>query len=115
MQIRHYARVIWRWLWLILLGMLICAGATYFISKKTAPTYEAFALIQVNDVANADNSGVFNNQAVAVSYAIEVTSDDVLSEVARVVPGVNITQLQANVSASPLDNTALIEVRARSS
>lgn len=112
MQIRHFARVFWRWLWLILLGTLICAGATYVISKKIAPTYEASALIQVNDVADASNSGIFNNQAAAVSYAIEVTNTGVLTEVARTVPGVSVTQLQTDVSAAPLDNTALIEVRA---
>lgn len=112
MQLRHYARVILRWLWLILLGTLLCAGATFVVSKKTPPVYESSALIQVNDVGSTGNSGVFNNQAVAVNYALEVTGNDVLQEVSKELPGLTAADLATSVSASPLDNTSLIEVRA---
>ncbi len=112
MQLRYYAGVIHRWLWLILLGTLICASATYVISKKTPPVYESSALIQVNDIGSTGNSGVFNNQAAAVNYALEVTGYDVLQEVSKELPGVNVDDLATAVSASPLDNTSLIQVRA---
>ncbi|MDQ6660077.1 MAG: Wzz/FepE/Etk N-terminal domain-containing protein, partial [Chloroflexota bacterium] len=112
MQLRHYAWVIRHWLWLILLSTLICAGATYIISVRTPPVYEASALIQVNDVGSTGNSGVFNNQAAAVSYALEVTNNDVLQAVSKKLHGVTVSDLETAVSASPLDSTPIIEVRA---
>ncbi len=112
MQLRHFVWVIQRWLWLILLGTLICSGATYLITKRTPPVYEASALIQVNDVGSTGNSSVFNNQALAVSYALQITSNDVFQKVSKELPGVTVNELQTAVSAAPLDNTQLIQVLA---
>jgi capsular exopolysaccharide synthesis family protein len=111
MHLQHYARLLWHRLWLIIIGVVFCTGATYAISSHASPTYEASALIQV--IAPGANNGgdVFSNQALAVSDALLVTSDDVLHAAARSLPGVTFAQLQKAVSASPADNTELIEVR----
>jgi capsular exopolysaccharide synthesis family protein len=111
MQLQHYARLIWHRLWLIFLGVVLCTGATYAISKHAAPTYEASALIQVTAPDTSNGSDVFSNQALAVSDALLVTSDDVLRAAAINLPGVTFAQLQKAVSASPADSTELIQVR----
>lgn len=111
MQLQHYARLIWHRLWLIFLGVVLCTGATYAISKHAAPTYEASALIQVTAPDTSNGSDVFSNQALAVSDALLVTSDDVLRAAAMNLPGVTFAQLQKAVSASPDDSTELIQVR----
>jgi polysaccharide biosynthesis transport protein len=111
MQLRHYARLIWHRLWLIFLGVVLCTGATYAISKHATLTYEATALIQVTAPDTSNGSDVFSNQALAVSDALLVTSDDVLRTAAMNLPGVTFAQLQEAVSASPADSTELIQVR----
>ena len=111
MQLKHYFWVLRRWLWLILLGTLVCTSVTFVVSKLTPPTYEASSLIQVN-AGSGDGSTVFSDQALALSYAVQVTSSDVLRDTARRLSGVTVSQLQTGVSASPLDNTQVIEVRA---
>src|SRR5579885_2348704 len=112
MQIQHYAWLLRRWLGLILVGIILCTGVTYVISSHATPTYEASALIQVTAPGANNTSDVFSNQALAVSDALLVTSDDVLQAAAKSLPHVTFAQLKQSVSASPLDNTQLIEVRA---
>ena len=109
MQLRHYAWVIWHWLWLILLGISICSCATFIISEQAPTVYQASALIEVN------GSDVFSAQALAVTYALQISSTDVLQEAAQKLPGVSISRLEAAVSASPVANTQIIEVRSQSS
>ncbi|HET8843616.1 MAG TPA: Wzz/FepE/Etk N-terminal domain-containing protein [Ktedonobacteraceae bacterium] len=106
MQLQHYIWLLRRKFWLILLGVLVCTGATAAITFVKAPTYEASTTIEVN----APGNDIFGNQALAVSYALQVTSEDVFQEVARVLPGVTVAQLQNAVSASTVDQTALIEI-----
>jgi capsular exopolysaccharide synthesis family protein len=111
MQLRHFTSVIRSWLWLILVGTVLCAGATYAVSKASPHVYEASALIQVNDPASAGNSGVFNDQALAVSDALQVTGNSVLKVAAKQLPGVTTSELSSAVSAAPLNNTQIIEIR----
>jgi capsular exopolysaccharide synthesis family protein len=112
MQLRYYSGVIRHWLWFILLCTSVCAFVTFIISSMIAPTYQASTLIQVNGTGVTDSSSVFANQALAVSYALLITSNDVLTQVAQQIPGVTLQDLQANVSAAPEQNTQIIEIRA---
>ncbi|HEU5227905.1 MAG TPA: Wzz/FepE/Etk N-terminal domain-containing protein [Ktedonobacteraceae bacterium] len=112
MQLQHYAWLLRRRLWLILIGIVFCTGLTYVISSHATPTYEASALIQVTAPGANNASDVFSNQALAVSDALLVTSDDVLQAAAKSLPHVTVAQLKQSVSASPLDTTQLVEVRA---
>jgi capsular polysaccharide biosynthesis protein/Mrp family chromosome partitioning ATPase len=115
--LRHYSHVLHRHFLLILSGVLIGSGITLAVSMRLPPTYQAHALIRVNNAATASNStgnnDVFSTQALAVSYALLVTGPDVLQNTARQFPGTNAEQLKPFVSASPLDNTQIIEVRAQ--
>ncbi len=111
MQLQHYTWLIWHRLWLIVTGIVLCTGATYAISNHTIPTYEASSLIQVTAPNSSNGSDIFSNQALAVSDALLVTSDDVLHAAIKSLPGVTFAQLQQAVSASPADNTELIQVR----
>jgi len=111
MQLQYYAKLLWQRLWLIFIGIALCTGATYAISSHTTPIYEAAALIQVIAPGTSNGGDVFSNQALAVSDALLVTSDDVLHTAVKSLPDVTLAQLQKAVSASPADNTELIEVR----
>ncbi len=112
-QLQHYVRVCWQRLWLILLGTLICAGATYGISRSLPPVYQASALIQVNGTGNSSNNDIYSDQAAAVGDALLITSTDVLRVAAQQVPGTTLAQLQSAVSASPKSGSQVIEVRAK--
>jgi capsular exopolysaccharide synthesis family protein len=112
MQIRHYARIIWRSLGLILLVSFLVAGATFAYNKLfITPVYQASTLIQVNPAG--DSGTVFGDQAEAVTYALLVTNNVVLQAAARQLPNVTAGQLRAAINAAPLDNTSIIQITAQ--
>jgi non-specific protein-tyrosine kinase len=101
---------------LILLGVLFGSTITFIVSLFLPPVYQASTLVKVESVpttaTTASGNDVFSAQAQAVSYAILVTSPEVLQEAARKLPGMTVDRLKKAVSDSPVDNTQLIEVRA---
>lgn len=114
MQLRHYAWVIGRSLWLVFLLTCLIAGATYAITGfLITPVYQASALVRVN--AAGDSSTVYADQAEAVTYSLLVTNSAVLQESAAQLKTISVTQLKQVVSASPLDGTSIIEIRAQAS
>ena len=48
MELRRYAMLVWRWLWLIVLGTAIAGGASYVESKRQVPVYQASTKLLVN-------------------------------------------------------------------
>lgn len=111
--IQHYASVMRQWLWLILLGVIVCTGATFTISKLITPVYQTSALIQVNGSGALDANSVFSNQALAQNYSLLISGTDVLKAAAHQLPGVSVSQLRQAVNASPKGGTAIIEVLAQ--
>jgi polysaccharide biosynthesis transport protein len=114
--LRHYAQVIRNRLLVIFLGIIFGSIGTFVISLFLPPAYQASALVNVNSVpastTTASGDDVFSAQAQAVSYAILVTSPQVLQEAATSLPGMTVEQLKSAVSDSPVDNTQLIEIQA---
>jgi len=79
--------------------------------------YQASALVIVNGPNGStatEHTDIFANQALALSYALLVTRDDVLKAVAQKFPGESVSHLRKVVSDSPLANTQIIEIRAQS-
>ncbi len=111
MQLRYYGQVIRQWFWMIVSLTVLSVLITWGISRQMAPVYQANTLIQVNGSGGTDSGSVYANQALAVSYALLITSNDVLQQVVLLVPGETLQTLQANVSASPEQNTQIIQVR----
>ncbi len=111
--LKHYGWVIRRSLLIILVGVIVCTGITYFINKREAPIYDSAALIQVNSSVTADNNNVFTDQALAQSYALLINSPEVLQAVAQKMPGVDAGKLSSAVSATPQNNTQVIAIHVR--
>ena len=118
--LRHYVQVISNHFRLILFGVIFGSTITFVVSLFLPPVYQASALVKVDSapmVAATTTSGndIFSAQAQAVSYAILVTSPEVLQEAARKLSGRTVDELRKAVSDSPMDNTQLIEIRATAS
>ena len=111
--LKHYGWVIQRSLWIILVGVVVCTGVTYFLNKREAPVYDSAALIQVNSSVNPDNNNVFTDQALAQSYALLINNPEVLQAVAQKMPGVDPGKLSSAVSATPQNNTQVIAIHVR--
>ncbi len=109
----HFAWVLRRSLWLIVLGMVVCTGVTFAISKRIPPVYQASAMILVNGTGASDSSSVFSNQALAQTYSLVISSTDVLGKAAQNLHGESIAQLRAAITASPQAGSAVINIQAQ--
>ena len=59
MELRRYALMLWRWLWLIVLGTAIAGGASYIVSERQVPIYQANTVLMVSQsksIATFDSS-----------------------------------------------------------
>jgi succinoglycan biosynthesis transport protein ExoP len=111
MHLQHYAILIKKRAWFILLGVILCVGATATVTSIKRPVFEATATIEVAD----QGTDVFGNQANAVAYALQVTDADVLQKAANQLSGVSVDTLENAINAFPIDNTQLIAVQADAS
>ncbi len=107
----RYAMLIRRWLWLLVLGVVICGGLTYGVSKLLPPVYRASAILLVNiGTSTSPNDNFTGSQLAAPTYAQMLTSPQVLRPVLAHHPGLTLKQLSDMVAAKPQPNTSLIEL-----
>jgi non-specific protein-tyrosine kinase len=115
MELRSYLNIISKWLWLILVAVIIAAGASYYASLKATPLYASRATLMVGRVIeNPDPSSIdFNTgQRLAFTYAQLVRREPVLKGVIENL-GLNVQwQALANqVRAEVIPQTQLLEIR----
>ncbi|MCZ7667066.1 MAG: Wzz/FepE/Etk N-terminal domain-containing protein [Chloroflexi bacterium] len=48
MVIKEYIALVWRWAWLIVLGILVAAAAAFIVSKNTTPVYRASSRLLID-------------------------------------------------------------------
>src|SRR5689334_20730962 len=85
-EIRRYLKLIWSWLWLILLGTALAGGVNYYISSKTPPTYMASNTLMVGQFirqANPDQLEVGVVDRLAVYYLELLRRQPVLESVKK--------------------------------
>lgn len=110
----RYAAFARRWLWLIILGVVLCGGTGYVISKFMKPVYQASALLVVNLNSTTTPYDVNGSLAIAPTYAQLLTSPAVLDPVVAKHPGMTEAQLSGMVSVKPQANTQNIDLDVRS-
>jgi non-specific protein-tyrosine kinase len=70
MELRRYALFLWRWLWLVTLGVALAAGTSYLTSKQMTPIYSAstMLLISPSKAVVMDTSVLPNSDRLAATY-----------------------------------------------
>src|SRR5260221_4519233 len=107
----YYTVLAKRWAWVVILGIIICSGASYGISKITHPVYQASATLNLNVGTSASAPENFTASVQAVpTYAQLLISPTVLKPVVKRHPGLTLKQLMAMITVKPQTNTTLIEL-----
>ena len=114
MELRQYFNIIWKWLWLIVLAMLIAAGASYLASRAAMRIYQTKTTLLVGQGTqnvNLNSYDLYIGQQLAQTYAELVRREPVLKGVVETL-GLNRdwTSLAGQVSARAVPNTQLVEV-----
>lgn len=85
-ELKAYALLIWRWLWLILLCTVV-AGITAFVaSRLSTPIYQASATLLINEARSpsaANYQDILTSERVASTYSQMMTQRPILAQVAE--------------------------------
>jgi len=115
MDLKHYAVMLWRWLWLILLATGIAAGTSYFATRQMPRVYQASTTLVVGQsLQNPNpNTELLNiSQQLAQTYAQIATTDPFLQNALDDLRIPTTTdRLREQVNARNIPGTALIEIR----
>jgi non-specific protein-tyrosine kinase len=112
MKLRQYASIIWKWLWLIILGTLVAGVTAFVVSRRMTPVYEASAtlLIQQADNPSLTYSDILGSERLARTYAELLTKQAILDTAAERL-GLEEVDEDA-VSVQSVRDTQLIELKA---
>ena len=119
MELRQYFAVIWRWLWLIVLGTLLAGGTAYVVSLNMTPIYRASTTLLINEARTPtamDVSVLDTSARLAKTYAERFTKRPVLEEVSATL-GVDIgaDEFAVEIVVRPVRDTQLLELSVESS
>ena len=112
MELRQYAGIIWKWLWLIVLGTLVAGVTAFVVSRRMTPVYEASTtlLIQQADNPAFTYQDILTSERLARTYA-ELLKKQVTLDAAAERLGL-VQEIDADaVSVQSVRDTQLIELK----
>jgi len=114
-QLRQYAFIVWRWLWLVVLGTALASGAAYFANRRMTPVYTATATIRINlksaDASSMDYNSVILSEELLQTYSELLRMPDVLDPAgARLSWPMTGEELAGRVQVKSVRNTQLLDV-----
>jgi tyrosine-protein kinase len=116
--IREYLVLFWRWAWLIVLAGVLAGAASFFMSRRMDPVYEARSTIMVgNAVVNnsADYSSLVASERLTSIYSEMIVSQMVLTDVSQLLGlTMSLSDLSEMISVASVRDTPLIELSVRS-
>lgn len=113
-SIIRYVRLIWRWVWLILLAGLIAGTAAFFGPSLFAPTYETSIQLFVSVPSRPSyltEASMFSSTYMTSTYSQMITDYPVLSEVIHKLSlDMPVEDLRESISISEVQRTQLIDI-----
>lgn len=72
MELRQYASVVWKWLWLIALATVVAAGSSFLVTREQSPTYVATTTLMVGQALQKQDVNTYDlylSQGLVPTYA----------------------------------------------
>jgi non-specific protein-tyrosine kinase len=116
LELKHYASHLWRWSWLIALSALVAGAATFVVSSRMVPIYQATTTLLINAApiaSRAQDAGP--SESMMRTYATLLQTRPVLEAVvAELQLPMDAGDVDALVSVTPVRMTQLLSVNAQS-
>jgi len=113
-DLRQYARIIWRWTWLIVLCAVLAGGAAFLVSRSMTPVYAASTSLLINEAPNAQDSdytALLMSERLARTYSEMLTQRPVLAPVmAQFELELDFEEFKESIEVQPVRDTQLIEL-----
>ena len=103
--LNYYFSLAKRWAWMLILGTVLCGGASFGVSEAIPPVYQASTTL----IVTAYGKFIIFVRPVPMDAQL-VTSPVVLNPVVERHPGLTLEQLKAMITVKPQPNTQLIEL-----
>ena len=116
MELRSYTRVIWKWLWLVVLAAVVAAISSYFTVNSAPRLYQTKTTIMVGRfIEDPDPSGTqfYTSQQLAQTYVQIVRRQPVLQgalDALNLSDKMSWESLAGKVAANLIAGTQLIEI-----
>jgi capsular exopolysaccharide synthesis family protein len=118
LELRHYASILWRWLWLIVLGTGLAAGTSYWVSSTMPRLYEASSRLLVNQAQTPGivaYSDVLTSQQLTKTYSELIHTRPVLENaLANLKLEMTPEQLDGRLNVQVVRDTMLLSLKAQS-
>src|SRR4051812_19036713 len=117
MELRRYLTLIWKWAWLLVLGMVLGGAGSYLFSKSLTPIYSASTTLMVQPSSGQNGTSGYQEvlmaERLAGSYTQLITGRTVLMAAADAMQlPASYAQMGRLVSADVVRNTQLIRISA---
>ncbi|HBY97264.1 MAG: polysaccharide biosynthesis tyrosine autokinase [Ardenticatenaceae bacterium] len=114
MELRQYARIVWKWLWLIVICTAVSGAIAYVVSINTAPVYQATASLLIREGKDPESTtytDLLTSERLARTYSERLQSRPVLEETARAL-GLqqDLGTLKVKITVQPVRDTQLIRL-----
>lgn len=116
MEIKRYMVLIWRWAWLIILGIVIAGSSAFLVSKNTTPVYRASARFLIDEAPRGSISNeyaqILLEERLAQTYVQIIKTNSVLQETLNRLenPVANMERLAAMVTISAPQDTKILVI-----
>lgn len=115
MELRHYLRILRKWLWLIILAGVLAGAASFYATSQMPSQYQATAKIMVGESyqsLNPTTGQMATSSALAQTYVELVKTSLVLQGVVDEL-GLKVSPhtLRDMISADQIEGTQIIELR----
>jgi len=115
MELKEYFQTVWKWWWLIVLCTLCAGGASFIVSSRMSPVYEARVMLMSNQSTNTgiiDYSSLLGGQQVIETYRELLQTRPVLEAViASLDLSYSPQELAKRIEVNIIPNTQLLELR----
>lgn len=114
MELRQYAQVLWRWLWLIILGAVLAGGTAYMTSRNAQPVYRATTTLYVSGTTSStlsDYNALYVSQQMAKTYTELLMKRSVYQETLIRLGLPPTATLDAVIKVQTVRDTQLMELR----
>lgn len=115
MELRQYLRIVWKWLWLMVLSTGIALGVSYYAASHQPKIYQATAKLLVGQSlqnTNPNSQDLFTSQQLALTYIQIAQTSPVLQSVSDALGlGMPPEQLNGMFNVSIVQGSQIIEVR----